>query len=103
MRGATVGGSLALYGSKVGGPLDAASVRVGGSLLLGRDGMHVATFRDVVLHLGRIGGILDMIGSQVAGRIDAELLHVDGDANLVQAGFVAPIDMAFSRFGGRWT
>ena len=59
---------LSIKSSAGVGPRDADSGKVGGSLLMGRDGMRVATFRDVVLHLGRIGGILDMISSHRRAR-----------------------------------
>jgi hypothetical protein len=69
LRSASVGGTLALYGATVMGKLDADSVKVKESLLMGKDGMLAASFQEIVLRHATVGGLLDMRGSTHQGQV----------------------------------
>ncbi len=99
LTSAKVSGNVDMDGVIVNGPLDAANLQVGESLLMRSDGKYVASLHDIFLGGAKIDGSFDMTGARVAGNLDAQSAHVGGSLNM-QAASLNEVLLGFARVDG---
>jgi hypothetical protein len=98
---ATIAGLVDLTGAHVEGELNAGSLNVGGSLLMGSDDMHQASFQSVDLKHATVKGEIDMAGASFGGDLIAQGIIISSDLSIrnVHAD-KARFQIPFAQVGG---
>jgi uncharacterized protein YjbI with pentapeptide repeats len=83
---ASIGMFLDLSTSTCKDDLDANSLQVGGSLLMGSDGANKASFKNVILRSAKVTDQINLTGANIDGVLEANSLQVGGSLLMVSDG-----------------
>jgi cytoskeletal protein CcmA (bactofilin family) len=85
LNSATINSDVDMTGANIDHTLDAAFLKVGGSLSMSSDEQHKASFKDVILTGAKVTEQIDMTGASIDGTLDGNLLQV-GDLHMNSEG-----------------
>jgi uncharacterized protein YjbI with pentapeptide repeats len=112
LTGAKIDDDIKMTGASFDGMLNAATLEVGGDLLMSSDDHNKASFKDLDLKGAKVTGQIDMRGASFDGTLTAETLQVGGDllmsddtnksrfkdVNLFEAKILGVINMSGASF-----